>query len=155
MKSRAISHIRQSAEVWHHGPYPTPESKAEVIGGYTWMIRAADDPDPESRESAKARRLAEEPGLEPASAIMRSRKRLDVAAAVESVVALLADGRSRTMNRIGIELWQQTADVVDERVWQGVVEAVEAGRLEHSCEAPILVRAYRPEPVQLEICSGP
>jgi hypothetical protein len=133
--------------VWWHGPYPSPAARAEVVNGYTWMIRAADDPEPESRESARSRRLADEPGLEPASAIMRSRKRLDVAAAVESVIALLADGHSRTMNRIGIELWQQTADVVDERVWHGVVEAVEAGVLEHSCEAPILVRIYdEPEP---------
>lgn len=139
-QSRNVRDIDKDRETWHSGPYPSSEAREIVRNGFTHMIRAADDPEPESREAKRARMYAE--GVEdPYNEIAQSMQRkIDVAAHVEQVIALLSDGRARTLNRIGIELWHRTADTVDDRVWHGVVDAVEAGRIEHSCHAPILLR---------------
>jgi hypothetical protein len=123
--------------VWHRGPYPSPEALAEVRDGFTHMIRATDDPGRQTREARRAR-LG---GVEAASGeVMRSRKTRTPEAALVEVRALLADGKPRTLNAIGVELWDQTADMVDDRIWHAIVDAVAAGEMEHTIRAPILIR---------------
>jgi hypothetical protein len=67
----------------------------------------------------------------------------DVAVATcgDQILGLLADGRARTFNAIGVELLDHTADTLlgspyDEALWQ----LVEAEQLEHTMEAPVLFR---------------
>jgi hypothetical protein len=123
--------------VWHTGPYPSPEALAEVRNGYTHMIRARDDPERQTREQRHAR-LG---GVVASSGeVMRSRKTRTPAAALAEVKALLADGKPRTLNAIGVELWDHTADMVHDRIWWAIVDAVAAGEMEHSVRAPILIR---------------
>ena len=124
---------------WHSGPYDVPGAPrgAAVRDGFTHMIRAANDPERQSREARRAR-LG---GVVAASGeVMRSRKTRAPEVALEQVLALLGDGKPRTLNAIGVELWDQTADMVDDRIWWTIVDAVEARVLEHSMRAPILIR---------------
>lgn len=57
----------------------------------------------------------------------------------------LGDGRPRTFNRLGVELFDLTADVlfttpVNTALWR----LVERGLIEHTMEAPVLFRRPRP-----------
>ena len=57
------------------------------------------------------------------------------------ILALLADGRGRTFNAIGVELLDHTADTLldspyDRALWQ----LVESDELEHTLDLPILFR---------------
>jgi hypothetical protein len=59
----------------------------------------------------------------------------------EEILGLLADGRERTFNAIGVELLDHTADTLlgspyDDALWQ----LVKAEQLEHTMEAPVLFR---------------
>lgn len=122
---------------WHSGPYCVPGAPCEhrVRHGFTHMIRAPGDPERQTREARRAR-------LGPGSTTeaMRSRKTRSPDAALAEVLELLSDGEPRTLNRIGVELWDQTADVVDDRIWWAIVDAVIEGQLEHCSRAPILLR---------------
>jgi hypothetical protein len=64
----------------------------------------------------------------------------------DEILGLLADGRARTFNAIGVELLDHTADTLlgspyDEALWQ----LVEAEQLEHTMEAPVLFRRTQSE----------
>lgn len=125
------------APVWHSGPYLSPEALDAVRNGFTHMIRAPGDPERQSREQRRER-LG---GTVAASGeVMASRKTRTPEAALAEVKALLADGKPRTLNAIGIELWDHSADHVDDRIWHAIVDAVAAGEMEHSTRAPILIR---------------
>lgn len=117
------------APVWHSGPYPS--------NGFTHMIRAPADPERQSREQRRAR-LG---GTAAASGeVMASRKTRTPEQALAEVKVLLGDEKPRTLNAIGVELWDQTADMVDDRIWWAIVDAVAAGEMEHTVRAPILIR---------------
>jgi hypothetical protein len=60
------------------------------------------------------------------------------------IVRLLSDGVPRTFNRMGVELIDQTADMLlDSPVDRAVWELVEASFLEHTMEVPIYFRIQR------------
>jgi len=125
------------ALVWHSGPFSSHEALDAVRNGFTHMIRAPADPERQSREQRRAR-LG---GTVAASGeVMRSRKTRTPEQALVEVKALLGDGKPRTLNAIGVELWDQTADMVDDRIWWAIVDAVAAGEVEHTVRAPILIR---------------
>jgi hypothetical protein len=68
-------------------------------------------------------------------------KRLPADVCAEAIVEHLSDGQPRTFNRLGVEIWDKTADIL----WQegpdkGLWLAVEQGRIEHTSHAPILFR---------------
>lgn len=105
---------------------------------YVHLIRAPDDPERRPRpagglaERAPHRRLAKTP-----------------AAQWEPVLlAALEDGVPRTFNRLGVELFDLTADVlcttpVDTALWSLVAQ----GLLEHTLRAPILFRLRKGAPL--------
>lgn len=123
---------------WHSGPYCVAGTPCIDIvkNGYTHMIRSPSDPERRSRKQ----RHSDMGIVAAASATMTSRKTLAPDVALEQVLQLLADGKPRTLNAICVELWDQTADIVDDRIWWAIVDAVAAGDLEHSIKAPILIR---------------
>jgi len=56
-------------------------------------------------------------------------------------MALLADGQCRTFNRIGVELYDKTADnLFETRVDVALWALVERGELEHTMELPVFFR---------------
>jgi hypothetical protein len=134
--------LEARSDYWHSGPYDgwDPGAEKQIRNGFTHMMWAPDDPERSSRES----RLAKLGHLEATTKVMRDRKLRTPAQGLAEVLALLADGRPRTLNRIGLELWDQTADIVDRKIWHAMVDAVIAGQLEHSMLAPILIRLRRP-----------
>lgn len=100
---------------------------------YTHLIRSPSDPHrtprPEGghKDRAPHRTLAKRPGAE----------------IEELLLSGLEDGEPRTFNRLGVEIFDLTADVlfttpVNTILWQLVAQ----GRIEHTLEAPILFR-YR------------
>lgn len=99
---------------------------------YVHLIRAPTDPERSPRP----------PGGRPDRAPHRTlRLRVNVSAATGMILELLQDGTPRTFNRIGVELLDQTADMLldgplDRALWV----LVEAGRLEYTLEAPIHFR---------------
>lgn len=125
--------------VWHSGPYDVPgaPSGEAVRHGFTHMIRAETDPERQTREQRHARLGGV---VAAAGEVMASRKTRTPESALAEVKALLADGQPRTLNAIGVELWDQTADMVDDKIWWAIVDAVAAGEMEHSMVAPILIR---------------
>lgn len=130
---------RVEGDFWHSGPYDVPGAPPSdaVRNGFTHMIRAPGDPERQTREQRRAR-LG---GVAAAAGeVMRSRKTRTPEAALAQVLELLADGKARTLNAIGVELWDQTADMVDDLIWHAIVDAVAAGQLEHSMKSPILIR---------------
>jgi len=66
---------------------------------------------------------------------------MDIEEIKSTVRSHMADGAARTLNRIGTELWDKTADItfgtkLEEALWL----LVEARELEHTMEAPVLFR---------------
>lgn len=64
----------------------------------------------------------------------------------DAVMGLLSDGKPRTFNAIGVELWDKTADIlsespVEEAVWQ----LVEKQHLEFTLRAPVLFKMTKPK----------
>ena len=101
------------------------------IAGYLHLIRGEGDPERSPRpvggriDRAPHRTLAD----------------VSVEKCCEDIIGLLADGRPRTFNAIGVELLDHTADTLlgspyDEALWQ----LVERGAIEHTLDVPILFR---------------
>jgi hypothetical protein len=98
---------------------------------YVHLIRSAADPERSPRPS----------GGREDRAPHRTLKKTTVEYWQGQIRALLDDGISRTFNRIGVELLDQTADMllgspVDAALWS----LVKSGNLEHTTEIPILFR---------------
>jgi hypothetical protein len=119
---------------------PAAESKTWVTGelpdrsgiyAYTTLIRGDDDPE------RKPRPPGGQLDKTPHHSIAR-RLILDIK---EEILAHMQDGIPRTMNRIGVELWDKTADIlfqtnVERAMWQ----LVEDEALAFTMEAPVLFR---------------
>jgi PAS domain-containing protein len=105
---------------------------------YVHLIRAPDDPERSPRPVGGRQDRAPHLTLAKASP----------ASCVELLLCLLADGIPRTFNRMAVELFDHTADIVfgsplDEALWH----LVDDERLEHTLTAPVLFRiAGRPAP---------
>jgi hypothetical protein len=98
---------------------------------YVHLIRDLNDP--ERTERPIGGRVDRSPHLTLAD--------VAVTTCCDEILGLLADGRARTFNAIGVELLDHTADTLlgspyDEALWQ----LVEAEQLEHTMEAPVLFR---------------
>jgi len=118
---------------WDYG-YKVPDERRK---GYTHLIRARSDPDERVKRGKAAgydpqgwRKLSKQP-------ISRHEKR---------ILKLLDDGKPRTFNRIGVEIWGRTADMlaattINDALWN----LVEKDQVEHDLVAPILFRARRPK----------
>jgi hypothetical protein len=71
----------------------------------------------------------------------RTLEEVPVEKCCEDIIGLLADGRPRTFNAIGVELLDHTADTLfrspyDQALWQ----LVEREAIEHTLDVPILFR---------------
>jgi len=96
---------------------------------YLIMIRAPDDPE---------RRLKKQVDVFPHHTLAKM-KFEDIR---DLILFHLMDGQPRTLNRIGVELWDKTSDItgmtqVEEALWC----LVESRKLEHTMATPILFRA--------------
>jgi hypothetical protein len=101
------------------------------IYAYTALIRADDDPE------RKPRPVGGQADKTPHHTIA---KRL-IPDIKDEIMAHMADGVWRTMNRIGVELWDKTADILfqtnaERAIWQ----LVEEGKLAFTMQAPVLFR---------------
>lgn len=119
--------------VWHSGLVARGGAAA-----YTHLIRAADDPVRSGAERSERRGWNAQD----------SRRRLNarsVAYHAQLIRRHLADGQARTFNRIAVELYDKTADVVfTTRVNEALWLLVERREIEHTMSAPILFRARMP-----------
>ena len=98
---------------------------------YLHLVRAPDDPERSPRPR----------GGQPDRAPHRTLAKRKAADWEPVLLEALADGQARTFNRIGVELFDLTADVlcttpVDEALWN----LVHRGLLEHTLQIPILFR---------------
>jgi len=101
------------------------------LAAYTHLIRSADDPERQPREARRGKETA----------WRRDFKISTRAAWRDRIIAHLADGVPRTLNRIAVELADANASTVfgkapDLALW----DLVYAGKVEHSTNAPILFR---------------
>ena len=105
------------------------------IARYTVLIRAPDDPE----------RMHEEKDY---VALWRRRLIKDTAETwFFRIGDHLLDGVARTMNRIGVELLDKTADNLFETPFEeGLWQLVEERHVEHTMDAPVLFR-MRPESI--------
>lgn len=97
---------------------------------YIHLIRSYRDPERTSREQRKGQVTA-----------WRTLMKRPVPELKAEILELLKDGKPRTFNAIGVELWDKTADILFENapdfaLWQ----LVDEGKLEHTLEAPIYFR---------------
>ena len=107
---------------------------------YAHIIRGADDPDRIDR----ARSLGGTTRGDAKVASLAQLRKRGVAELGAEILQLLDDGRVRTFNRIAVELWDKTADLVfheapDHALWA----LVSSGDIEHTISAPILFRRKR------------
>lgn len=129
---------------WNHAPVCREGAYA-----YTYLIRSPEDP--ERRECA--------PSLGGDGRTMdflhpthwSKVKKLSVEHCRTAILALLSDGVPRTFNRIGVELWDKTADILfgsnpETAIWS----LVESGHVEHTMEAPVHWRLRKQLPLPLE-----
>jgi hypothetical protein len=105
------------------------------IAAYVHLIRWQGDP--ERSERPVGGRLDRSPH--------RTLANVAVTACRDEILGLLADGRPRTFNAIGVELLDHSADTLlgspyDEALWQ----LVDAEQLEHTLEAPVFFRRSQP-----------
>lgn len=98
---------------------------------YIVLIRAEGDPERTPRKKGKPdmraewrRELAKKPVEEIAAAILLH----------------MADGAARTMNRIGVEMLDKTADVLPDSFEDALWSLVSKGLLEFTMQAPVLFR---------------
>jgi len=107
----------------------------EGLAAYTHLVRAPGDPQRTPRpkgghqDRAPHRTLAKRPAAELEELLLEG----------------LADGEPRTFNRLGVEIFDLTADVlfttpVNAALWR----LVDRGEIEHTLEAPVLFRRRRP-----------
>lgn len=115
------------AETWVTGQLPDRSG----IYVYTALIRAPDDPE------RKPRPLGGQLDRTPHHTFAR-RLIPDIK---EEILAHMQDGCARTMNCIGVELWDKTADIMSQtNAERAIWQAVEEGTLEFTMEAPVLFR---------------
>jgi hypothetical protein len=120
---------RPDVERWNRAPVDRSGAAAYVV-----IIRAAGDPERKPRD-----------GSDRGSAWRRALVKMPVERLADEIAAHLADGVPRTMNRIGVEMMDKTADCTfgtpfEEALWA----LVERGTHEHTLDAPILFRAVAP-----------
>lgn len=137
----------------HLGPFVTGRVvDRKGAATYVHLIRAPDDPERSPRPKGGVRDRAPH----------RTLSKQPAAFWEPEIVAALADGVPRTFNRIGVERFDLTADVlfttsVNKALWS----LVERGILEHTLVAPILFRIRQGSPVlpdpprQLELFETP
>jgi len=107
----------------------------ELVGPaqFTHLIRGPNDPERSSREERKGQTLR-----------WRERRKLPVAGFVKEILALLADGKPRTLHAMAVTLLDEDGDMhlgspLDQALWQLVGEC----RVEHTTVAPILFRLVK------------
>lgn len=101
---------------------------------YVICIRSPDDPErrprPEGGQEDKAPHL--------------TIKKWGIQKISGAIMGLLKDGKARTFNGIGIELWDKSANILSEtKVEEAIWQLVEHKRLEFTMEAPVLFRRRR------------
>lgn len=106
------------------------------IAGYLHLIRGQGDPERSPRPIGG--RLDRAPH--------RTLEEVPVEKCRDDIMGLLADGRPRTFNAIGVELLDHTADTLfrspyDQALWQ----LVEREAIEHTLDVPILFRIPGPD----------
>lgn len=117
------------AETWsYHTGLPDRSGLAQ----YTVLIRAPGDPERRSRETRQAAM-----GHEGAAVEWRTWRKASAEEWRARIVAHLADGIPRTLNRIAVELVDATADVVGDTAEAGLWLAVERGEVWWTSTAPI------------------
>jgi hypothetical protein len=98
---------------------------------YVHLIRSPEDPERTERPR----------GGRPDRAPHRTLELTTVDHWKREILRLLSDGVPRTFNRLGVELLDQTADMLlDSPVDRALWELVEASLLEHTMEGPIYFR---------------
>jgi hypothetical protein len=104
------------------------------LARYLHLIRDPDDPERSPRpiggraDRSPHRTLAE----------------LSAEACGNEILALLADGRPRTFNAIGVELLDHTADTLHGSPYEKALwELAARGALEHTLDVPVLFRSPR------------
>lgn len=108
------------------------------MDSFLHVIRAPGDPE----RGKRARSLGGEGNnLEHLPRHWSQVRKIPVASAREHILGLLADGKARTFNAIGVELYDKTADVlfgfsVDDALWSLVADEL----LEHTLDVPIRFR---------------
>ena len=103
------------------------------ITAYLHLIRSAQDPERSPRPEGG--RLDRAPH--------RTLTRTAVDHWAARICERMADGVARTFNRIGVELLDQSSDMLlDSPVDQALWQLVDQGTLEHTMEAPILFRLW-------------
>jgi hypothetical protein len=102
------------------------------IARYLHLIRDPNDPDRSPRPvGGRADRAPH-----------RTLAKLSVDAAGEEMLRLLADGRPRTFNAIGVELLDHTADTLHGSPYEKALwELTARGALEHTLDVPVLFRS--------------
>lgn len=100
---------------------------------YVHLIRAPSDPARSPRPGfASGRDQNDE---------WRAIAKLPISRVKRAILHLLKDAVPRTFNRICVELWDKTADVLFETAPDAALwELVSEGELEHTLRAPILFR---------------
>ncbi len=117
------------ADLWaYHEGLPDISGLAR----YTVLIRAPGDPERRPRENRQAAM-----GHRAAAVEWRAWHKASAEEWRARIVAHLADGMPRTLNRIAVELVDATADVVGEAALAGLWLAVERGEIWWTADAPI------------------
>lgn len=103
----------------------------QPMAKYTIMIRAPNDPE------RKPRPVGGQADRTPHMTLSK----WDVKTIKKEIMKLMRDGKERTLNAIGVELWDKTADItsgtpVEDALWDLVLER----KLEWWTYAPILFR---------------
>jgi hypothetical protein len=117
------------ADVWE---YHTGLPDRSGMARYTVLIRAPWDPPRRPREVRQAAM-----GHEAAAVEWRTWRKASAEQWCERIVAHLADGEPRTLNRIAVELVDATADVVGATAQAGLWLAVERGLAWWTACAPV------------------
>jgi hypothetical protein len=120
------------AHQWDTG-YPVPSERRK---GYVHLMRSKHDPEMKQQRGMEA-------GYDPVG--WKKLSKVPVTEHEKKILKLLQDGEPRTFNRISVEIYDRTADIVfqkgvDDALWN----LVERGQVEHDLTAPILFRATKP-----------
>lgn len=105
------------------------------IAAYLHLVRADDDPEraPRPKTGTRAHKTRDRQPH-----ITFDKQSPEHWAAV--ILKYLQDGKPRTFNRIGVELWDKTADVLSDNVNAGLWQLVADRKIEHTLEVPVLFR---------------
>lgn len=117
----------QIEPTWVTGPVVDRSDLAQ----FTHVIRSPTDPGRSARDGKRRADIAPH----------RTLNKLPKQEVRSKILNHLLDGTERTFNRIGVELWDLTADVlfttqVNDVLWELVAD----GLIEHTLKAPVLFR---------------